>query len=95
MKTVLLTAVLAACFGTALPVVAAEQTVTMDIEKMTCALCPLTVRKAMERVDGVQDVEVDFASKIAIVTFDDSKTTASAVAQASTEVGYPATPVQQ
>jgi mercuric ion binding protein len=95
MKKVLLTAVLAACFGAVLPAVAAEQTVTMGIEKMTCALCPLTVRKAMERVDGVQDVEVDFESKIATVTFDDSKTTASAVAQASTEVGYPATPVQQ
>lgn len=95
MKKILLTAVLAACFGTALPVIAAEQTLTMDIEKMTCALCPLTVRKAMERIDGVQDVEVDYESKIATVTFDDSKTTASAVAQASTEVGYPATPVQQ
>lgn len=95
MKKVLLTAVLAACFGTVLPVVAAEQTVTMDIEKMTCALCPLTVRKAMERVDGVHDVEVDFDSKIATVTFDDSETTASAIAQASTEVGYPATPVLQ
>lgn len=95
MKTVLLSAVLAAVLGMALPVIAAEQTVTMDIEKMTCALCPLTVRKAMERVDGVQDVEVDFDSKIATVTFDDSKTTADAVAQASTEVGYPATPVQK
>ena len=95
MKKVLLTAVLAVCFGAALPAAAAEQTVTMGIEKMTCALCPLTVRKAMERVDGVQDVEVDFESKIATVTFDDSKTTASAVAQASIEVGYPATPVQQ
>ncbi|NOX68120.1 MAG: mercury resistance system periplasmic binding protein MerP [Gammaproteobacteria bacterium] len=95
MKTVLLSAVLAAVFGMALPVIAAEQTVTMDIEKMTCALCPLTVRKAMERVDGVQDVEVDFDSKIATVTFDDSKTTADAVAQASTEVGYPATPVRK
>jgi len=49
----------------------------------------------MERVDGVQEVEVDFDTKMATVTFDDSKTTASAVAQASTEVGYPATPVQK
>lgn len=94
MKNILLTGVLAVCFGATFPVVAAEQTVTMDIQKMTCALCPLTVRKAMERVDGVQDVGVDFDSKIATVTFDDSKTTAAAVAQASTEIGYPATLVQ-
>ncbi|RLA33020.1 MAG: mercuric transport protein periplasmic component [Gammaproteobacteria bacterium] len=65
----------------------------MDIDKMTCALCPLTVSTAMKRVDGVKDVDVDFDSKKAIVTYDDSKTTATEVAQASTEVGYPATPI--
>ena len=74
---------------------AAEQTVTMDIEKMTCALCPLTVRTAMQRVDGVQEVDVDFDSKTAAVTYDDEKTTAEAVAQASTDVGYPATPSKE
>lgn len=74
---------------------AAEQTVTMDIEKMTCALCPLTVRTAMQRVDGVQEVDVDFDSKTAVVTYDDEKTTAEVVAQASTDVGYPATPSKE
>ena len=74
---------------------AAEQTVTMDIDKMTCALCPLTVRKAMELVDGVQDVDVDYDSKTAVVTFDDEKTSAEIVAQASTDVGYPATPAKK
>ncbi|MFQ6005025.1 MAG: heavy-metal-associated domain-containing protein [Woeseia sp.] len=47
----------------------------------------------MERVDGVQLVEVDYDNKTATVTFDDTKTTAAEVAQASTDVGYPATPV--
>ena len=46
----------------------------------------------MERVDGVQQVKVDFDSKKAAVTFDDTKTTAIEIAQASTDVGYPATP---
>lgn len=91
----LLLAIVCSAAVFALPVLAAEQTVTMDIEKMSCALCPLTVRKAMERVDGVQNVEVDFDNKTAVVTFDDSKTDASAVAQASTDVGYPATPVEE
>ena len=91
MKNVLLTTVLICCLGAALPGYAANQTVTMSVEKMTCALCPVTVSKAMERVDGVQDVEVDFDTKTATVTFDDTKTTAANVAQASTDVGYPAT----
>lgn len=93
MKNVLLTMVLGSCLGVALPAFSAEQTVSMSVEKMTCALCPVTVRKAMERVDGVQLVEVDYDNKTATVTFDDTKTTAAEVAQASTDVGHPATPV--
>jgi len=93
MKKLFLAIVLSGGLGTVFSAYAADQTVTMDIEKMTCALCPLTVSKAMERVNGVKDVDVDFDSKKAVVTFDDSKTTAADVAQASTEVGYPATPL--
>ena len=93
MKNVLLATVLTCCLGAALPGYAANQTVTMSVEKMTCALCPVTVRKAMERVDGVQDVDVDFDTKTATVTFDDSSTTVTEIAQASADVGYPATPV--
>ena len=92
-KNYLLAIVLGGCLGIALPAFAVEQTVSMKVERMSCALCPLTVRKAMERVDGVQDVEVNYDTKIATVTFDDAKTTAAEVAQASTDVGYPATPV--
>ena len=75
----------------ALPAISAEQTVLLTIERMSCALCPLTVRKAMERVDGVQQVDVDYDTSTATVTFDDSSTTAAEIAQASTDVGYPAT----
>ena len=92
MKKLFLAIILSGGLGTVFSALAAEQTVTMDIDKMTCALCPLTVSTAMKRVDGVKDVDVDFDSKKAVVTFDDSKTTATEVAQASTEVGYPATP---
>ena len=92
MKNTLLAIVLGAGLGAAMPAISAEQTVSMNVERMTCALCPLTVRKAMERVDGVQHVEVDYNTKTATVTFDDTKTTAADVAQASTDVGYPAKP---
>lgn len=60
------------------------------IENMTCALCPLTVKKAIEGVPGVKSVAVDFHAKTATVTFDPSKTTIPAIAQASTSAGYPA-----
>lgn len=70
-----------------------ETTVKFSVEKMTCATCPISVRKAMERVDGVKDVEVDLDTKIATVIFDASMTTASDIGNASTDVGFPATEV--
>ncbi len=66
------------------------QTVTFDVEKMTCATCPIAVRKAMERVDGVKEVEVSLENKSAVVTFDSSVTTATEIGKASTDVGFPA-----
>jgi mercuric ion binding protein len=68
----------------------AVQTTTFDVEKMTCALCPVTVKTAMGRVEGVQSVEVDFASKTAKAVFDPSVTSVAAIAAASTNAGYPA-----
>jgi len=63
---------------------------TFAIENMTCATCPITVKKAMSNVDGVSSVEVDFETKTATVLFDPRQTTISAVASASTNAGYPA-----
>ena len=48
---------------------AAEKMVTLAVENMTCALCPLTVRKSLEVVEGVQTVKVSFADKTAVVAF--------------------------
>ena len=72
------------------PQVAAAQTTTFAIQNMTCALCPVTVKKAMEGVTGVKSVKVDFDAKTATVTFDPSVTKAAAIAAASTNAGYPA-----
>lgn len=66
------------------------QTVTFSVENMTCALCPVTVKKAMEGVAGVKSVTVDFDAKTATAVFDPSVTNADAIAAASTNAGYPA-----
>ncbi len=70
--------------------VAAEQTVTFTVDNMTCALCPVTVKRAMESVEGVRDVKIDFAARTATVLFDMAATSADAIAQASANAGYPA-----
>jgi len=73
---------------------ATEQTQQFSVKKMTCALCPVTVKKAIEKVDGVTLVKVDFDTKTATVTFDNEVATSDAVAEASTNAGYPAVLIQ-
>ena len=69
---------------------AVAQTATFAVENMTCALCPVTVKRAMESVTGVQSVEIDSVAKTATVTFDPSVTTLDAIGASSTNAGYPA-----
>ena len=76
--------------GAALPALAASKTVTLSIANMTCAVCPITVKKALNAVPGVSKTEVIFAKKEAVVTYDDAKTNVAALAKATLDAGYPA-----
>jgi mercuric ion binding protein len=73
---------------------AVQASSTFTIEKMTCAACPITVRKAMEGIEGVQKVTVDFSHKTATAIYDPAVTTVEKIAAASTNAGYPATPTK-
>jgi len=68
---------------------AKPQTVTLDVPTMNCAMCPITVKKALTKVEGVSSAEVSYEKKEAVVTFDDAKTTAEALVEATTNAGYP------
>lgn len=68
---------------------AAPRTVTLEVSGMTCVTCPITVRKALTRVDGVESVKVRFNDKQATVVFDDAKTTAENLTQATSNAGFP------
>jgi mercuric ion binding protein len=81
-------AALAAFSSTSL---AAPQTATLSVPGMTCSTCPITVKKALMKVDGVQQAKVSYEKREAVVTFDDSKTTAEKVKQATANAGYPST----
>ncbi len=74
-----------------LSALAKEQTVTLDVPTMNCVTCPFTVKKALQNVDGVTTVEVSFEAKLAVVKFDDKKTSIKALAEATTNAGYPST----
>ncbi|HQR97028.1 MAG: mercury resistance system periplasmic binding protein MerP [Polaromonas sp.] len=71
------------------PVWAATQTVTLSVPGMTCAACPITVKKAISKVDGVQKVEVSYEKRVAVVSFDDGRTSVQKLTKATEDAGYP------
>ena len=75
----------------ALPVWAAIQTVTLAVPGMTCPVCPITVKKALTRVDGVTKAVVNFDKRQAVVTYDDAKTNVDSLTKATADAGYPST----
>jgi mercuric ion binding protein len=68
---------------------AATKTVTLSVPGMTCAACPITVKKALNKVEGVTKTEVSFEKKEATVTYDDAKTSVNALLDATKNAGYP------
>ena len=89
MKTFL--SVAAALWLLTSPAWAAPETVTLSVPGMTCAACPITVKKALTRVTGVSEVTVDVKKREAVVTFDNEKTSIEALTKATRDAGYPST----
>lgn len=73
------------------PTWAARQTVTLAVPGMTCAACPITVKMALSKVEGVSETEVSYERREARVIFDDAETSVEALTQATANVGYPST----
>ncbi len=73
------------------PAWAATKTVTLSVPGMDCPVCPITVKKALTKIDGVSKVDVDFDKRQAVVIYDDAKTNVGALTKATTNAGYPAT----
>lgn len=76
-------------FALAMPSWAATKTVTLSVPGMTCAACPITVKKALSRVKGVEKIEVKYEKHEAVVTFDDATTNVEALTRATKNAGYP------
>ena len=83
---------LSALFVALLPLAAlaaTPQTAVLDVQNMTCNLCPVTVKKSLEKVSGVSQARINFEKKTATVTFDSDKTSTTALVKATTDAGYP------
>jgi mercuric ion binding protein len=89
MKKVLAWLCAALLAASPLAALAAPQTVTLEVENMTCAACPITVKKALMKVPGVESAKVDFERASAVVTFDPDKTGVEALTKATANAGFP------
>lgn len=69
-----------------------RETVVLDVPGMTCAFCPITVRKALERVNGVIEATASYDSKTATVVYDPNRTDIGELTKATENAGYPSTP---
>ena len=63
----------------------------LDVPGMNCSLCPISVKKALDRVPGVLEAKADLATKSAEAKYDPDKVSPEALAKAVTNAGYPAT----
>lgn len=82
---VLIAAPLAALAGT-------PQTVVLDMQNMTCSLCTVTVKKALEKVAGVANVQIDYNKRTATVKYDPDRASPATLVKATTQAGFPAKP---
>jgi periplasmic mercuric ion binding protein len=61
------------------PEPAKKQVVTLAVEGMATPTCPVLVRKALNKVEGVTRVEADLATKSADVEFVQGRVTVDAI----------------
>lgn len=71
------------------PVLAAEKTVTLKVDGMTCQSCPYMVKTAVKKLKGITKIEVSLATKKAVVIFDDSLTNVEEITHATFNAGFP------
>ena len=87
--------VTAAGLGTIVDAEAAERSVTLEVEGMTCASCPYMVRQALLDVDGVMTVEVSYERERARVAYDDKVADLDDLTRATAGIGFPSQPVEE
>lgn len=65
--------------------------VVLDVPGMSCASCPVTIRKSLEHVDGVIAANASFDTKTVIVRYDPDKISTRDLMIATSNAGYEAT----
>ena len=64
------------------------ETITLNIEGMTCASCVARVEKAISKAQGIKNVSINLASEKAIITIDLEKYNFNEVKNLVENAGY-------
>ena len=72
-------------------VVKGEETRILGIEGMTCDNCVATLTRALKKVEGIKDVNIDRGNARATIKFDTTKTNIAAIHETIERSGYKAT----
>lgn len=67
------------------------ESVMLNVPGMTCSICPITVRKALQALRGVKEVTTNINNQTATVRFDPKQTTIQQILTTTKNSGYPAT----
>jgi mercuric transport protein len=66
--------------------------ITLKVDGMKCRMCPLTIKTALKKLNGVVDADVSYKDKEAKVRYDDGKVTVNEIIKSIENAGnYKAT----
>lgn len=64
------------------------------VSDMTCSSCIMHIEELEDQLPGVKRLDVDFKRHHMVAEYDESKITVKQIADAVTDLGYPATPTE-
>lgn len=71
------------------------QTISFDVEGMTCTGCEQTIQTNLKKIEGIQLVTASHTAKTTVVSFDPQKTDTTAIKQTIAGSGYEVTGITQ
>ena len=69
--------------------------VKFDIQGMTCSSCSAHVEKAVKKLEGIKNINVNLLSNNMIVQYDENKINNNHIIKAVTEAGYGASILEE
>lgn len=70
--------------------ISGEITETISLGTVQCGMCERTIGKALDKLEGIKDYEIDIDGKKLTVTFNDGITDLSKIENAISKAGYDA-----